>query len=92
MLYCIRALKVWFLNRVISDISVVLRENTLNISDSTGKPVSMESEIVVSFRTAEISDNLKSNLQASDTSVFRGNVLGQDTSVPSLVLVKPRKA
>ena len=33
-------------NRVISVISVVLREITLTISDSTGEPVSIESEIV----------------------------------------------
>ena len=39
----------WFLNRVISDISVVLREATLTISDSTGEPVSMEFEIVRGF-------------------------------------------
>ena len=35
-----------FFYRVISIISVVLRETTLTISVSTGEPVSMESEIV----------------------------------------------
>ena len=35
---------VFFSNRVISVISVVLRESNLTISDSTGEPVSLESE------------------------------------------------
>ena len=34
----------FFSNRVISVISVVLRESNLTISDSTGEPVSLESE------------------------------------------------
>ena len=44
----IRKLKIGFLNRVISIISVVglLRKTTLTISDSTGESVSMEPEIV----------------------------------------------
>ena len=41
---------VFLLNRVISVISVVLRETTLTISDSTGEPMSMESEIMSGFR------------------------------------------
>ena len=60
-----------FLYRIISVISVVLRENTLTISVSTREPVSMESEIVrvVSFDTTEISEKtrLKSDLQCPET-------------------------
>ena len=55
------------LDNVISIISAVLWETTIAISDSTGEPVSMESEIVrrVSLNTTEISDitPLKSDLQ-----------------------------
>ena len=53
----IRTLKIVFFNRVISVISVVVRKTTLTISDSTGEPVSMESEIarVVSLCTTGIS-------------------------------------
>ena len=50
----------FFSNRGISVISVVLRETTLTILDSTGEPVSMESEIVkvVSLSTTgNIRDN-----------------------------------
>ena len=49
VLRCIKVsgLKIsFFLNRVISVISVVLGKTTLTISDSTGKTVSMESKIV----------------------------------------------
>ena len=57
----IRTLKlgsVFFLNRGISLISVVLRETTRVNSVSTGEPVSMESEIVrvVSLSTTGISE------------------------------------
>ena len=46
----------WFLKSVISVISVVLRETTLTISDSTGETVLMEYEKVrvVYLSTAEI--------------------------------------
>ena len=37
----------FFSNRVISVISIVQRETTLTISDSTGEPVSMESGVVI---------------------------------------------
>ena len=45
-------------NRVISDISVVLGETTLTISDSveTGSPVESEIVRVVSLRTAELTE------------------------------------
>ena len=42
------------LNCVISDISALLRETTLTILDSTGEPVSMESEM---FRLISLSTN-----------------------------------
>ena len=59
--------EVDFLNRVISVISVVLRETTLTSSDSTGKPVSMEYEIVkVVSEISEIT-RLKIRSSASDT-------------------------
>ena len=59
--------EVDFLNRVISVISVVLRETTLTRSDSTGKPVSMEYEIVkVVSEISEIT-RLKIRSSASDT-------------------------
>ena len=47
-----------FLDHVISDISVVLRETSFTISASTGKLVSVESAIerVVSLSTIEISE------------------------------------
>ena len=45
-------------NRVISDISVVLRKTTLNISDSieTSSPVESEIVRVISLGTTEISE------------------------------------
>ena len=44
----------FFLNRVVSIISIVIKETTLSILDSTGEPVSMESEIV---RVVSLSKN-----------------------------------
>ena len=41
--------KIGLFNRVISVISVILRETTLTVSDSTGEPVSLESEMVRLF-------------------------------------------
>ena len=64
----IRTLKiVFFKNRVISDISVLLRERTLIILDSTGKLVSMESEIVLvlSLSTTEISEITRLKIRSS---------------------------
>ena len=57
----IRIQKIGFLNRVISVISVVLRETTLTISDSTDEPVSIESERVrvVSLYTTEMSEIIR---------------------------------
>ena len=63
----------FYLNSVIWDVFVVLSEITLHISDSTGVPVSMESEImrVVSLSTMEISEitdlKKKSDLHDQDT-------------------------
>ena len=45
----VSSLKIGCSNRVISVISVVLRESTLTISVSAGEPVSMESETVSGF-------------------------------------------
>ena len=57
----------FFLNRLISVISVVLRENTLTISDSTGETVSMESEImtVLSLSTTEIPEITRLKIRSS---------------------------
>ena len=61
----------FFLYRVISFISVVLRETTLTISASTGDPISMESETVrmVSLSVMEISEitRLKIRWSGCDT-------------------------
>ena len=57
----------YVLNRVISGISVVLREPTLSISISTGEPVLIESEImtVVSLSTTEISEKRRLQIRSS---------------------------
>ena len=66
----------FFFYRVILVISLVLRETTLTISDSTGETVSLQYEIVkvVSFSTTEISEITrlkKSNLLfVSDTLIW----------------------
>ena len=64
-------------NRVISDISVVLRETTLTISDSiqTGSPVEKEIVRVVSLTTTEITENntiskKKRNLKRKNGIIF----------------------
>ena len=53
----------------ISVISVILRETTLTISDWTGEPVSMESEIVrvVSLSTTEISEITRLKIRSSES-------------------------
>ena len=59
-------MKIFFF-RVISVISVVLRETTLTISDSTGETVAMESEIARAFQisTTEISQLTRLKIQSS---------------------------
>ena len=51
-------LKIGYINRVISVVSVLPRETSLTISVSTGEPVWMESKIVTvaSLCTTEISE------------------------------------
>ena len=58
---------LFFLNRVISDISVEPWETTLTISDSNGELVSMESKIVrvVSLRTTETSEITRLRIRSS---------------------------
>ena len=61
-----------FFNRVISDISVVLREITVTISDSIETVSPVESEIVrvFSLSTTEITEKTRSNkpdFQGNDT-------------------------
>ena len=58
-------MKIGFLNCVISFISVVLREPTLNISVLTNEHVSMESGLVkvVSHSTMEISEITRIKIQ-----------------------------
>ena len=55
------------LNHVISVISIALRETTLTISDTTGKTVLVESEImrVVSLSTTEISEITRLKIRSS---------------------------
>ena len=67
----IQTLKIGFVNRFISVISVVLGENTLAISFSTGEPDSMESEMVrvISLNTTGISEITRLKIRPS----------GQDT-------------
>ena len=57
----------FFLIRAISEISVVLSKTTLIISDSTGEPVSMESEIVRvdSLSATEISEITRFKIRSS---------------------------
>ena len=61
------SLKIGFVIRVISDISGLQRTTTLTITDSTGDPVSMESEIarVVSLSTTEISEITRLKIRSS---------------------------
>ena len=57
----------FYFNRVISVISVALRETFLIISDSTGEPVSMEYEIVrvFSLSTTLISEIVRLKILSS---------------------------
>ena len=59
--------RVFFLNRVISVISIVLRETTLTTSDSSGELVLIESEImrVVYLCTTEISEITRLKIRSS---------------------------
>ena len=67
---------IGFVNLVISVIPVVLRKNTLTISDSTGEPVSMESEIlrVIFFIKTEISERKRLKIRSSGSGYFKAEV------------------
>ena len=64
---------LFFLNRVVPVISIVLREATLTMSVSTSEPVSMESEIVrvVSLYTMEISEITRLKTRSSRSATLR---------------------
>ena len=72
--------------RIISVISVVLRETTLTISDLTSEPVSKESEIVrvVSLRTAEISEIIRLKIQSSG-SEYLNNRINRQVALDMLI-------
>ena len=63
----ILTLKKGVLNRVVSVISAVPRETTLKISDSTGEPVRMQSELlrVISLTTTKISEITRLKIRSS---------------------------
>ena len=72
--------------RIISVISVVLRETTLTISDLTSEPVSKESEIVrvVSLSTAEISEIIRLKIQSS-VSEYLNNRINRQVTLDMLI-------
>ena len=65
-----------FFNRVISVISVVLRETTLTFLDAIGDTVSTESEIVrvVSLSTTEISEITRLKIESSRSGYYKSNI------------------
>ena len=67
----IRNLNIGFLNRVHSGFSVVQRETTFTISDSTSEPVSTEYEIVkmVSHHTTEICEITRLKIRSSRVTI-----------------------
>ena len=71
------------LNRVISVISVVLKETNLTISDLTGEPVSMESKItrVVSLCTMKIYETTRLEKRYSGCEYLKSSQLHKLISI-----------
>ena len=79
--------RIGSLNRVISVISVVLRETNLTIPVSTGEPVSLESEIVrvTSLSTTEISEITRLKIRSSGSEYLNSLPNGKILDLSKLV-------
>ena len=79
--------RFFFSNRVISVISVVLRETSPIILDSTGEPVSIESDIVrvVSLSTTEIPEITRLKSRSSGSGFLKLICYGMNQSPGVLI-------